>query len=117
MAPAVGGAARCIAGWASKAGPGRASSALPADGPDAVVRYPGVGGQRSRGGSVPLAGDRRPGTKGRVAGSDGAHLLAANVLVAIVGLHVVAALYHRLVAKDGVWERMFGRDIGTEIQP
>nr|WP_158260048.1 cytochrome b/b6 domain-containing protein [Zobellella endophytica] len=52
-----------------------------------------------------------------MAGSDGAHLLAANVLVAIVGLHVVAALYHRLVAKDGVWERMFGRDIGTEIQP
>lgn len=42
----------------------------------------------------------------------GAHLFAANVLVAMVGLHVAAALYHRLVAKDGVWERMFGRGTG-----
>lgn len=37
------------------------------------------------------------------------HLLAAKLLIAVILLHVVAALYHRLVAKDGVWERMFGR--------
>lgn len=37
------------------------------------------------------------------------HVLAAKLLIAIIVLHVTAALYHKLVAKDGVWERMFGR--------
>ncbi|WP_116473390.1 cytochrome b [Zobellella maritima] len=37
------------------------------------------------------------------------HLLAAKLLIAVIVLHVAAALYHKLVARDGVWERMFGR--------
>lgn len=37
------------------------------------------------------------------------HVYAGNLLMAVIALHVAAALYHRLVARDGVWERMFGR--------
>ncbi|WP_445399182.1 cytochrome b [Zobellella sp. An-6] len=42
------------------------------------------------------------------------HRLAANLLVVVLLLHMLAALYHRLVLQDGVWERMFGRTSRTD---
>jgi cytochrome b561 len=38
-----------------------------------------------------------------------AHELLANVLIALVAVHVVAALYHHFVLRDGVLLRMLGR--------
>lgn len=36
------------------------------------------------------------------------HGIAANVVIALVTVHIAAALYHGLVKKDGLLRRMFG---------
>ncbi len=41
----------------------------------------------------------------------GYHKLAALVLLALVGLHIAAAIYHRFIRKDRVVERMLPRRI------
>lgn len=41
----------------------------------------------------------------------GYHKLAAVVLLALVGLHIAAAIYHRFIRKDRVVERMLPRKI------
>ena len=38
-----------------------------------------------------------------------AHELLANVLIALVAVHVAAALYHHFIVRDGVLLRMLGR--------
>jgi len=38
-----------------------------------------------------------------------AHEIGANLLLALIGLHVAAALFHRLVLRDGVLQRMLPR--------
>lgn len=38
-----------------------------------------------------------------------AHEIAGNVLIALIVLHVVAALYHHFMLKDETMKRMFGR--------
>jgi cytochrome b561 len=40
-----------------------------------------------------------------------AHELLANVLIALVAVHVAAALYHHFVVRDGVLLRMLGREL------
>jgi cytochrome b561 len=38
-----------------------------------------------------------------------AHEVLSNVLIALVVVHVAAALYHHFVLRDGVLRRMLGR--------
>ncbi|MBM3604085.1 MAG: cytochrome b [Alphaproteobacteria bacterium] len=35
------------------------------------------------------------------------HAVAATTLIAVVALHVAAALHHALIRRDGVWQRMW----------
>ena len=46
-----------------------------------------------------------------------AHAIGAKALMALIGLHAGAALFHRLVLRDGVLQRMLPRRTKLKLMP
>ncbi len=79
-----------------------------------LVVMPLSGFVRVRAGGFPIelldamgAGPWLPKSEALAAAAQGLHFIAALLLIAVLAVHVGAALQHALIRRDGVWQRMW----------
>ncbi len=79
-----------------------------------LVIMPLSGFVRVRAGGFPIelldamgAGPWLPKSEALAAAAQGLHFIAALLLIAVLAVHVGAALQHALIRRDGVWQRMW----------